>query len=142
MASFATFVYVNRYKNRTVTVRKPIKMTNRTNAFPNAMGAIDQTKLRPRSDHLPNAFFCSLTDRIEPIVVSEHTLSYDNAISLHNVAAFSTALTTVNTASIIGLLVWLLNYIGCQHHEADCCCNTDETIEMYKNKQDNNRFIH
>jgi hypothetical protein len=37
-------------------------------------GGCDQTKLRARSDHLPNAFFCGLTDRIEPIVVSEHTL--------------------------------------------------------------------
>jgi hypothetical protein len=33
----------------------------------------DQTKLRPCSDHLPNAFFCGLTDQIDPIVVSEHT---------------------------------------------------------------------
>jgi hypothetical protein len=33
----------------------------------------DQTKLRPRSDHLLNAFFCRLTDLIEPIVVSKYT---------------------------------------------------------------------
>jgi hypothetical protein len=36
----------------------------------------DPIKLRPYSDHLPNAFFCGLTDRIELIVVSEHTHSF------------------------------------------------------------------
>jgi hypothetical protein len=64
------FTYVNRDKNRTVSVPKSIKITNRTNAFPNAMGAI-----RPNSDHLSNAFFCGLTDRIQLFVVSEHTPS-------------------------------------------------------------------
>jgi hypothetical protein len=33
----------------------------------------DQTEFHPCSDHLPNAFFCGPIDRIEPIVVSEHT---------------------------------------------------------------------
>jgi hypothetical protein len=69
MVSLAAFVYINRYKNRTVSVRRPTEITNRTNAFPSAMGAI-----RPNSAHVPTAFFCGLTDRIEPIVVSEHTL--------------------------------------------------------------------
>jgi hypothetical protein len=55
VASSAAFVYVNRDKNRTVSVRRSIKYINRTNAFPNATGAI-RPKLRPRSDHLPNAF--------------------------------------------------------------------------------------
>ena len=51
MASSATFVYVNRDKNRTVGVRRPIKITNRTNAFPNATGAI-----RPNSAHVPTIY--------------------------------------------------------------------------------------
>jgi hypothetical protein len=34
----------------------------------------DQIKLRPRSDHLLNAFFCGLIDWIEPIFDFEHTL--------------------------------------------------------------------
>jgi hypothetical protein len=51
MTSSATFVYVKRYKYRTVSVRRPIKMTNRTNAFSNAMGAI-----RPNSAHVPTIY--------------------------------------------------------------------------------------
>jgi hypothetical protein len=58
MVSFAAFVYVNRYKNRTVSVLRPIKITNLTNAFPNAMGAI-----RPNSAHVPTTYrtrFCAV----------------------------------------------------------------------------------
>jgi hypothetical protein len=49
-----TFVYVNRYKNRTVSIRRPIKITNRTNAFPNAIGAISQTPptFRPLTERI------------------------------------------------------------------------------------------
>jgi hypothetical protein len=51
MASSAAFVFANRDKNRTVSVRRPIKMTNRTNAFPNDMGAN-----RPNSVHVPTIY--------------------------------------------------------------------------------------
>jgi hypothetical protein len=47
----ATSVYVNRDKNRRVSVWKPMKITNRTNAFPNAMGAIG-----PNSAHVPTIY--------------------------------------------------------------------------------------
>jgi hypothetical protein len=61
--------------------RKSAKLFNTMNTMFNTMFGKcclkcygrDETKLRSRSDHLPSAFFCGLTDRIEPIVVSEHT---------------------------------------------------------------------
>jgi hypothetical protein len=56
LASSAAFVCL--LQSRTVSVRRPIKMTNRTNAFPNAMGAI-----RPNSAHVPTIYrthFCAV----------------------------------------------------------------------------------
>ena len=50
-ASSATFVNINRNKNRPDSVRRSIKITNRTNAFPNAMDAI-----RPNSAHIPTIY--------------------------------------------------------------------------------------
>jgi hypothetical protein len=51
MTASVTFVFVNRHTNRTVSVRRPTKITNRTNAFLNAVDAI-----RPNSAHVPTIY--------------------------------------------------------------------------------------